>query len=581
MNWWWLCMPRLPWSEPSKPPPFYGVNTKIPLSVAMVMGFQHALAMIGGIIAVPLLLTGPYNARLTSAETEYLISAGLLSSGILSLISVTRFKVFNTGYFLGTGLISVLGTSFTFVPIAQAAMKFMMDSDSGIGQEAYGAFLGTAVFCAFLEIALSFLPKDQLRRCFPPIITGTCVMLIGFGLTGEGFKYWGGGTDVQMSFQFCQDNGQVKLPFGSPQYVTLGFAVFLSLIMIEVFGSPFLRNCEVAIALLFGFFISAVATYNNDGTKEWFVVNDKISSAPGITFLWVKTFPLTVYPPAILPCLICYIITTVETIGDITASAEASKLATVGDDFDSRIQGGVLADGFCAMMACLFTTPPNTTFAQNNGVIALTRCANRRAGYCCCFFLILFGIIAKVAAVIATIPDCVLGGMTTFLFVNIVVSGVNILGPAIAVRRNRFIVCASLAVGIGVALAPQWATNALVAPGKTATAQLASDSLVIVLSTPYCIGTITALLLHLLIPNDKEDETNVVRNDDMVKEKASELSFAHFIPTDSSVYQGSDHTMASQQGMNAPVVGEQQVYPVRHPHNFTVLVVFLTLTPVI
>lgn len=89
MNWWWLCMPRLPWSEPSKPPPFYGVNTKIPLSVAMVMGFQHALAMIGGIIAVPLLLTGPYNARLTSAETEYLISAGLLSSGILSLISVT------------------------------------------------------------------------------------------------------------------------------------------------------------------------------------------------------------------------------------------------------------------------------------------------------------------------------------------------------------------------------------------------------------------------------------------------------------------------------------------------------------
>eukprot|EP00961_Rhodomonas_salina_P293257 3933602-Rhodomonas_salina.1 len=121
-DWKWMCMPRLPWAPPSDPPPFYRLNQKIPLLVAMIMGFQHALAMIGGIVTVPLLLAGPFDARMTTKEQEYLISAGLIVSGVLSLIQIKQFKFGNSGYFLGTGLISVLGTSFTFVPIARTAM---------------------------------------------------------------------------------------------------------------------------------------------------------------------------------------------------------------------------------------------------------------------------------------------------------------------------------------------------------------------------------------------------------------------------------------------------------------------------
>jgi len=234
--------------------------------------------------------------------------------------------------------------------------------------------------------------------------------------------------DVSMSYTKCTNNGQVVLPFGAAEYVGLGFIVFLFLILTEIFGSPFIRNCQVAIALLIGFAISAAVQYTPpdapDGTPALrYVTGDKINKAPGITFLWVKTFPLSVYGPAVLPTLLAFIITTVESVGDITASAEASRVEQDGQ-LDSRIQGGLLADGFCSIIASLFTVLPNTTFSQNNGVISLTRCANKRAGYMCCLFLVLFGIIAKIAAIIASIPECVLGGMVSFLFTNIIVSGI-------------------------------------------------------------------------------------------------------------------------------------------------------------
>eukprot|EP00961_Rhodomonas_salina_P259624 3507970-Rhodomonas_salina.1 len=270
--------------------------------------------------------------------------------------------------------------------------------------------------------------------------------------------------DVSASTVKCGGNGEVVLPFGSPEYVGLGFAVFGSLLVIEIFSSPFLRNCEVALALFFGFFVAAVSTYSPAGSDEnlRFVTDDGIKNAPAITFLWVHTFPLSVYGPAFLPLIISYVITAIETIGDVAASAEASRVETEGDEFDGRVQGGLTADGVCSLLACLGTSMPNTTFSQNSGVISLTRCANRRAGYFCAFFLFLFGILAKISAIIAAIPDCVLGGMTTFLFVNIAISGLKILGPCIDDRRNRFIVAASLALGIGVALVPHWATNALI-----------------------------------------------------------------------------------------------------------------------
>ena len=128
-DWGWLCMPRLPWSKDTRLPAFYGIHDKIPIAVALVMGFQHALAMMGGIITPPILVSGAFYARFSTEETQYLLSVGLICSGILSFTQIIQLKLWG-GFVIGTGFISVVGTSFVFLPIAQASIVFQMTQDS-------------------------------------------------------------------------------------------------------------------------------------------------------------------------------------------------------------------------------------------------------------------------------------------------------------------------------------------------------------------------------------------------------------------------------------------------------------------
>lgn len=190
-----------------------------------------------------------------------------------------------------------------------------------------------------------------------------------------------------------------------------------------------------------------------------------IDAAPVASFIWVHTFPLSIYGPIVLPLLAVYIVLTMETIGDVTATCDVSKLQVDGPMFDSRIQGGVLADGINGILAGLCTITPMSVFAQNNGVIALTRCANRKAGYACCFWLLIMGIFAKFAAALVAIPSSVLGGMTTFLFSAVAVAGIRIMSTMPWTRRNRFILTAALAPGFGATLVPTWVSSSNRAAG--------------------------------------------------------------------------------------------------------------------
>lgn len=135
-----------------------------------------------------------------------------------------------------------------------------------------------------------------------------------------------------------------------------------------------MKSASVIGGLLIGCIVAAACGYFDDSG---------ITSAPVASFIWVHTFPLSVYGPLVLPTLILYVICACEAIGDITATCDVSNLEVEGRMFESRIQGGILADGLNGMIAGLCTITPMSTFAQNNGVIALTRCANRKAGYFC------------------------------------------------------------------------------------------------------------------------------------------------------------------------------------------------------
>ncbi|KAJ7049171.1 permease family-domain-containing protein [Mycena amicta] len=174
-----------------------------------------------------------------------------------------------------------------------------------------------------------------------------------------------------------------------------------------------------------------------------------------------------------------------EAIGDITASAEVSRQPVDGEVFDSRIQGGVLSDGIGGFLSALFTVTPLSIFAQNNGVIALTRTASVTAGRWCCAFLLLFGILGKVAGALLAIPNPVLGGVTMFLFASVAVSGVRVLGMVKWGRRERFVLAAALSFGFGDLLVPGIFTHLFEGVDNPSKAlQGWFDSMTIVLSTP-------------------------------------------------------------------------------------------------
>lgn len=111
-------------------------------------------------------------------------------------------------------------------------------------------------------------------------------------------------------------NGETSYYYGDAKYIGLGFSVLSFLVVIEMYGSIFMKNCNVILALLFGYFVAGVS-------KDTFVDQDNIESAPAITFLWVYTFPISFYAPAVIPLLIAYLVTTVETIGDLTGKYDA------------------------------------------------------------------------------------------------------------------------------------------------------------------------------------------------------------------------------------------------------------------
>jgi uracil-xanthine permease len=310
------------------------------------------------------------------------------------------------------------------------------------------------------------------------------------------------------------------LPFGSPEYVGLGFSVVFMLILVELFGSPFMKNCNVIIALLFGYMCAGAATHN--GLK--YVPDTKIKSAEPITFAWVENFPIGFYGPAVFPLLIAFLVTSVETVGDLTATYEASEEDVESEEFDKSVQGGLLSDGICSFFSALGTGMPNTTFSQNNGVISLTKCASRRAGIAAGIWLIALGVLSKISGIISSIPDSVIGGMTTFLFCNVFVSGLTVVAKAdLNSRRNRIILAVSMGIGLGVAAvpwifadqrgngnagyAPFWAcTGPFRHYGGDCTKGESSirDGVVLFLSTPYCIGTILAMFLNAILPVDME-----------------------------------------------------------------------------
>ncbi|OAX82573.1 purine permease [Emergomyces africanus] len=452
-------------------------------------------------------MAGSGGAELDTGIAQYLVSTSLIVSGLLSAIQMTRFHIYKS-------------TSFATIPVAMGTFAQMYQSGycpvDGQGNhlpcpQGYGALLATSSLCSLLEIGLSFTSSRYLKRLFPPLVTGPTVLLIGVKLIESGLKNWAGGSGscanrpTEGPFMLCPNNDAPHaLPWGSAEFIGLGFLVFVTIILCEHFGSPIMKSCAVVLGLLVGCIVAAATGYFD---------RSGIDSAPSASFIWMRTFRLEIYPPIILPLLAVYIVLMMEAIGDITATCDVSRLDVEGPVFDTRIQGGVLADGINGLIAGLCTITPMSVFAQNNGVISLTRCANRKAGYCCCIFLVIMGIFSKFAAALVAIPSAVLGGMTTFLFASVAVSGMRIISTIDFTRRNRFILTAALALGMGATLVPDWFSFVFTYSGDNKAKQGLLDAVELVLATGFAIAGFIALILNLLLKEEAEEGDGTVNGE--------------------------------------------------------------------
>jgi len=310
-----------------------GVDEKVPIPYAVLLGFQHVLAMFMGVITPPLLLAQMLS--LPKSTTAELVSTALLVAALTSFIQIKRI-----GH-VGSGLLSAQGTSFTFLnPLHQ------------VGQVGgLPLMLGMSLVTAPTSILLGpFLPR--LRRVFTPVVSGAVIMLIGLSLIPAGMH------DIVMGF------GPGAVPWHG-----LAVAVLIMLIIVTLgsMSRPWARMLAVLIALIVGYGISAALGYLQAPPESQFIAWPKLFSY-GIAFQWQY----------VLPFVFLYLVSAIETVGDVTATCQLSGLSTQGDDYWSRIRGGVMADGINSLLAACLGIFPNTTYAQNNGVIQLTGVASRQ-----------------------------------------------------------------------------------------------------------------------------------------------------------------------------------------------------------
>lgn len=504
-----LFTPTLPFTKAKQNQlQFYGVDAQIPLLLTILLGLQHAGAMFGGITACALQVAQLCN--LETADQTYIVSATLIASGILTALQVFRFRVPYTNIYVGSGVISVIGLSFTTISVLQVAIPIMYGNgycptDSN-GSElpcrpAYSATIGTGGICSLLAVAIGFVPPKYLHKVFPPIVTGPILLLIGAALTQGAVQNWGGGADCYSGDVLCNTQSpSTSHPWGSGQYIGLGFLVVVSIILADKFGPPILKSCSVVFGLLIGCIVAAACGY---------FAHDSIDQSPNGEFLWVRTFPLTLYGPLVLPMLAVHLINCCENLADVAATAEVSRVEE--DEIDTRVQGGLLASALSSVFACLALLPTMVTFSQNAAVVSMTQMASKRGGYACAVWLILMGVIGKFSAAIVVIPKPVIGGMTAFLFTSVGVTGLAVISRSNFSRRDRLVLTISLVFGFASLLSPSWFSRIFTYKGSNNGLQGFIDAIVIFVETPYAISMLAGVIANLILPEqpDAPDSSDV------------------------------------------------------------------------
>ena len=375
----------------------FGIDERPPIFKSLTAAVAHLLAIVGGIATAPLIIARGLN--LDIALTTYVVASALVISGIATFIQIRRVGP------LGSRLLSVQGTSFAFVGVFIYAGLNLQSA--GLDNETVlGTLIGTAAVGGAMTMLLSFFLR-YLSAIITLNVAGITVFLLGLSLV---WVAWG-----NLGFAVTAASAQGD----NPLWVYLQAALVVGVIIF--FASrrnPWLKLSSIMLGLIAGM-VFAVLTNS---------LTQTLPTELALVFV-VEFLPFALHFDGMVFLLLVpiFLVSVIESIGDLTATSLLSGRSVEGPDYWLRLRGGVMADGFNTLLASLFGTFPNTTFSQNNGVIRLTGVASRFVGLLVAVLLVLLGSIPFFSAAFQMLPGGVLHGATGLMFSTIMLTGLRVL----------------------------------------------------------------------------------------------------------------------------------------------------------
>ncbi|MCW7551170.1 purine permease [Endozoicomonas gorgoniicola] len=425
---------------------YYKLDDRPPLVKSFILGFQHLLSALPGIIGAPLVVASALGFSIQ--ETVILVNASMLMSGIGSMIQGLGFAPLK----LGAKLPVIQGTSFAFVGVS-ITIGF---------QYGFAAVVGATIVGGLFEVFLSFY-IHRIRKFFPPVVTGTVVCLIGMTIFPVAVDWLAGGKGAE--------------DYGSLMYLGVGGVVFLLVVFFNQWFKGFISSASILIGLIFGYLL-------------WFALGlldlSPVTEAAVVAIPNPLHFGIEFHTGAIIAICVVYTVSMVESVGDYLALSNYCDT-----ELDSkRLSAGIRCEGLNSALAGVFNSMATTSFSQNIGVVGITGVASRYVVVFSGGILIAAGLLPKFGALIVSVPEPVIGGAGVIMFGMILAGGIGILKKIDFSRRNTMVLALGIAAGLTVTYRPE-IVNEL------------PDLVRMVCGNGVALGAIVTVIANLVLPESK------------------------------------------------------------------------------
>ena len=500
-------------SRPSSAP--HPVDQVPPFGKLTILGIQHVLAFYAGAVVVPLVIVGQLG--LDDETLIHLINADLLTCGIATIIQSAGI-----GRFIGVKLPLIQGVTFTavspLIAIGAAATPPGADPRTGLATM-YGSIIAVGLI---VFLAAPFFAK--LLRFFPPVVTGTLLTVMGTTLLSVS------ADDILRWTDDAPADTKAALTFESLAYA-IGTIVIIVLIQRLFKGFMGTLSVLLGLVIMTGVaFAMGKTNFAGVGNASWVAVTRPF-------FFGLPQFSVT----AIIAMIIVMAVTAVETTGDVFATGEV-----VGKRIAPRdIANALRADGLSTLLGGVLNSFPYTCFAQNVGLVRLTRVSSRWVVTTAGVFMIILGLLPKAAAIVAAIPSPVIGGASLAMFANVAVVGIQTLAK-VDLRDNRNAVIVSTSIGLAL----------LVTFRKEDILTAMPSWLQIIFGSGVTIGSLTAIILNILffhIGRQASPDVAVVDGKKINLDDVNAMDRDQFVATFSSMF--SAHTWPVERAWDARPFG--------------------------